>query len=68
LWRGPRYRSTAGFAIHEDLAELVYAATILFSTGVLLAGWGLFIRLNRYAEELEPEAMQDAKREDKKLK
>ncbi|HKE39998.1 MAG TPA: hypothetical protein VKG21_09185 [Casimicrobiaceae bacterium] len=55
-------------AIHEDLAELVYAASILFSTGVLLAGWGVFIRLNRYAEELEPEAMQDAKREDKKLK
>jgi len=33
-----------------------------------LSAWGIFIRLNRYAEELEPEAMADAKREDKKLK
>jgi hypothetical protein len=35
--------------------------------GVLLAAWGLFIRLNRSAEELEPEAMAQAKREDEKL-
>jgi hypothetical protein len=55
-------------AIHEDLEQLVYAASILFSTGVLLAAWGVFIRFNRYAEELEPEAMQEAKREDRKLK
>jgi hypothetical protein len=33
-----------------------------------MAGWGIFIRLNRYAEELEPEAMAEAKREDIKLK
>ncbi|MEO8739607.1 MAG: hypothetical protein ABI537_07890 [Casimicrobiaceae bacterium] len=55
-------------AVHEDLANLMYAASILLATGALLAGWAVFIRLNRYAEELEPEAMQDAKREDKKLK
>ena len=55
-------------AIHEDLAQLLYAASVLFATGALLAGWGVFIRLNRYAEELEPEAMQEAKREDQKLK
>lgn len=54
-------------AIHENPAQLPYAASILFSTGVLLAGWGVFIRLNRYAEELEPEAMEKAKREDRKL-
>jgi len=40
----------------------------LFSVGLLLAGWGVFVRLNRYAEELEPEAMEEAKREDRKLK
>jgi hypothetical protein len=34
----------------------------------LLASWGIFIRLNRYAEELEPEAMREAKQEDEKLK
>jgi uncharacterized membrane protein YczE len=55
-------------ALHEDPAQLLYAASILFSVGVLLAGWGVFIRLNRYAEELEPEAMEAAKREDRKLK
>jgi hypothetical protein len=55
-------------ALHEDPAQLPYAASLLFSVGVLLAGWGAFIRLNRYAEELEPEAMAAAKREDRKLK
>jgi hypothetical protein len=55
-------------AMHENPAQLPYAASLLFSVGVLLAGWGVFIRLNRYAEELEPEAMQAAKREDRKLK
>ncbi|MBK7976275.1 MAG: hypothetical protein IPK07_24390 [Deltaproteobacteria bacterium] len=47
--------------------ELMYAASLLVGTGALLAGWGLFIRLNRYAEELEPEAMAEAKDEDRKL-
>ena len=55
-------------AIHEDLEHLVYSAELLAAVALLLAGWGIFIRLNRYAEELEPEAMADAKREDKKLR
>lgn len=55
-------------AAHEESAQLLYAASILGAGGVLLAAWGIFIRLNRYAEELEPEAMAEAKREDKKLK
>ena len=55
-------------AIHEDPAQLPYAASLLVAVGVLLAAWGVFIRFNRYAEELEPEAMADAKREDRKLK
>jgi hypothetical protein len=55
-------------AAHEDSAQLLYAASILGACGLLLAAWGIFIRLNRYAEELEPEAMAEAKREDKKLK
>jgi len=54
-------------ALHENPQQLPYAASLLFATGVLLAGWGVFIRLNRYAEELEPEAMEKAKREDRKL-
>ena len=55
-------------AAHENPAHMIYAASIVFSAAVLLAGWALFIRMNRYAEELEPEAMAEAKREDSKLK
>jgi hypothetical protein len=50
---------------HEDPALLPHAATIGLAAGVLLAAWGLFIKLNRSAEELEPEAMEQAKREDR---
>ncbi|MHB8810885.1 MAG: hypothetical protein ACYC9M_12865 [Desulfobulbaceae bacterium] len=55
-------------AAHEDPAHMLYAASIVLSAGVLLAGWGVFVRMNRYAEELEPESMAEAKREDTKLK
>jgi small-conductance mechanosensitive channel len=55
-------------ALHEDMAELPFAASLLAAVGLLLAGWGVFIRFNRYAEELEPEAMEAAKREDRKLR
>jgi hypothetical protein len=55
-------------AAHEDPAHMLYAASMVLAAGVLLAGWGVFIRMNRYAEELEPEAMAEAKREDKKLR
>jgi len=58
----------ATFRAHEDPAQLFPAAALVVSVGVLLIGWGWFVRLNRYAEELEPEAMQEAKREDRKLK
>ncbi len=54
-------------AIREDIELLPNAAIILAAVGVLLAGWGVFIRFNRYAEELEPEAMRQAKQEDQKL-
>ena len=52
---------------HEDPERLPYVASIGLAAAVLLAAWGLFIRLNRSAEELEPEAMQQAKREDRKI-
>lgn len=54
-------------ALHEDPSQLPYAASILVAVGILLAAWGLFVHLNRSAEELEPEAMAVAKREDVKL-
>jgi hypothetical protein len=55
-------------ALHENFAQLTAAASILVGTAALLAGWGYFIRCNREAEELEPEAMEEAKREDQKLR
>lgn len=55
-------------ALHDDPTHLPYAASIIVATGVLLAAWGAFVYLNRAVEELEPEAMEEAKREDSKLK
>lgn len=54
-------------ALHESPQLLPHAATILFGVGALLAGWGAFIWFNRVAEDLEPEAMAQAKSEDQKL-
>lgn len=55
-------------AAHGDSSQLMHAGVLVLSIGALLAGWGLFIRFNREAEELEPEAMREAKSEDHKLK
>ncbi|WP_077037856.1 hypothetical protein [Pelomonas sp. KK5] len=55
-------------AAHEDQSQLLHASALVLSLGVLLSGWGLFVRMNVYAEELEPEAMEEAKSEDRKLK
>jgi hypothetical protein len=54
-------------ALREDLTQLPYAASLLVALGFLVAGWGFFIWCNRAAEELEPEAMAQAKSEDEKL-
>lgn len=48
----------------EHPEYLPYVACVGITAALLLAAWGLFIRLNRSAEELEPEAMEKAKRED----
>jgi hypothetical protein len=54
-------------ALHEDPLLLPHAASILVAAALLLAGWGVFIKLNRSAEDVEPEAMADAKSEDSKV-
>jgi hypothetical protein len=51
----------------EDPSRLPHAATIGIAAAALLAAWGVFVHLNRSAEELEPEAMEEAKREDRKV-
>jgi hypothetical protein len=50
--------------VHSDTTKLRDAIWIGVGAALLLAAWGFFIRMNRSAEELEPEAMADAKRED----
>lgn len=58
----------AAFKTQEDPSHLLYPAALVSAVGVLLIGWGAFIHLNRSAEELEPEAMQEAKGEDHKVR
>lgn len=53
--------------LQEDPRWLWSASSIGFAAAALLAAWGVFVYLNRAAEELEPEAMDEAKREDKKV-
>lgn len=53
--------------LHEEPEKLPHAATIALSAAALLAAWGAFIRMNKDAEELEPEAMEETKREDQKF-
>jgi hypothetical protein len=52
---------------HDNPSHLPQAASIAVAAGILLAAWGLFIKMNRSAEELEPEAMEQAKSEDTKV-
>jgi hypothetical protein len=53
--------------LHENPSGLPYAASVGAAAAALLVAWGAFIKLNRSAEELEPEEMERAKREDRKL-
>jgi hypothetical protein len=53
--------------LHDDPTHLPQAASIAIAAAALLAAWGLFVKLNKSAEELEPEAMQDAKSEDQAI-
>jgi hypothetical protein len=50
-----------------DPTLLPYASAIGLTAAALLAAWGVFVKLNRAAEELEPEAMEKAKQEDAKV-
>jgi hypothetical protein len=53
---------------HSAPENLPYAAMTGFAAAALIVAWGVFVRLNRSAEELEPEAMREAKDEDRKVK
>jgi hypothetical protein len=53
---------------HTEPERLREAFYIGAGAALLLLAWGGFVRLNKSAEELEPEAMADAKREDHQVK
>jgi uncharacterized paraquat-inducible protein A len=52
---------------HSAPENMPYAVLPAFAAAALTTAWGVFIRLNRSAEELEPEAMREAKDEDRKM-
>lgn len=54
-------------ALHRDPAHLTQAAGLAVGAAALLAAWGVFVKLNRAAEELEPEAIGEAQREDRNV-
>ena len=51
--------------LHSQPEMLPHAASIGVAAAVLLAAWGVFVRMNVNAEQLEPKAMQEAQAEDK---
>jgi hypothetical protein len=53
--------------LHTKPQLLPHVASIGVAAAVLLISWGLFIRGNVEAEKLEPEAMREAKAEDKHI-
>lgn len=53
--------------IHKTPELLPQAASVGIAAAILLAAWGVFVNLNIGAEKLEPQAMQEAKAEDKKV-
>ena len=53
---------------HSAPENLTYAAMVAVAAAALIVAWGVFVHLNRSAEELEPEAMREAKQEDRKLR
>jgi hypothetical protein len=54
-------------ALHNNPRDLPHAAAVAAGAAALLAAWGGFVRLNRSVEELEPEGIGEAKREDAKV-
>ena len=54
-------------ALHENPETLPNAASVAVGAAALLAAWGVFVRLNRAVEELEPQGIPEARAEDHKV-
>ena len=53
--------------LHGRPEYLPHAASIGVAAAALLATWAMFVRMNVDAEKLEPGAMEDAQKEDRKV-
>jgi len=53
--------------LHTKPELLPQVSSIGIAAAVLLASWGLFVRMNVEAEKLEPKAMREAQEEDKHI-
>lgn len=53
---------------HDAPEMLPYAASVGVAAAALLIGWGVFIRFNAVAEELEPQAIEEAQAEDAEVR
>lgn len=51
--------------LHTQPELLPHVASIGIAAAILLASWGVFVRMNVEAEKLEPAAMHEAQEEDK---
>ena len=54
-------------ALHTDPSALPRAASVAVGAAALLLAWGVFVNFNRAVEELEPEGLTEATREDAKV-
>ena len=54
-------------ALHARPETLPHAASVAIGAAALLAAWGVFVRMNRSVEELEPEGLAAARGEDHKV-
>ena len=54
-------------SLRGEPENLPRAASVAAGAALLLAAWGVFVRLNRSVEELEPEGLGAAKSEDSKV-
>ena len=54
-------------SLHDRPETLPYGAAVAICAAALLAAWGVFVRLNRAVEELEPQGIEEARSEDHKV-
>jgi hypothetical protein len=53
--------------VREDPSRLPAAAAVGLAAAALLVAWGIFVRLNQVVEEMEPETLDQVRREDDKV-